>query len=80
MQERGIEALQTLGMAAGEAAHDLNNLWTIILGYAGMLLRSLPKTDPAYGSINEIQLAAERGRKLTRELAERYRAAFPPAP
>jgi hypothetical protein len=36
----------------------------------------LPKDDPSRMAINEIQLAAERGRKLTQDLAARYKAAL----
>jgi two-component system cell cycle sensor histidine kinase/response regulator CckA len=64
---------EALGRAAATTAHDFNNLLTIILGYTSMLLRTLPENDPSRDAINEIQLAAERGRKLTQELAERAR-------
>jgi two-component system, cell cycle sensor histidine kinase and response regulator CckA len=69
--------LEALGRSAGVTAHDFNNLLTIILGYTSLLLRTMPENDPARASINEIQLAAERGRKLTQELLARYRAALP---
>jgi two-component system cell cycle sensor histidine kinase/response regulator CckA len=70
--------LEALGHSAGVTAHDFNNVLTVILGYTSMLLRTLPANDPSRGAIEEIQLAAERGRNLTRELADRYKAALPP--
>ena len=70
--------LEALGRSAGVTAHDFNNLLTVILGYTSLLLRTLPADDPSRSAIGEIQLAAERGRKLTQELADRYRAALPP--
>jgi two-component system, cell cycle sensor histidine kinase and response regulator CckA len=66
---------EAIGRSAGVTAHDFNNLLTIILGYTSLLLRTLPENDPSRASIEEIQLAAERGRKLTQELSARYKAA-----
>jgi two-component system, cell cycle sensor histidine kinase and response regulator CckA len=71
------QQMEALGRTAGVTAHDFNNLLTIILGYTSLLLRTLPQGDPSRTAIEEIQLAAERGRKLTQELMERYRAALP---
>lgn len=70
------EQLEAIGRAAGVTAHDFNNLLTIILGYTSLLLRTLPKDDPSRNFIDEIQLAADRGRKLTQELSARYKAAL----
>jgi len=67
--------MEAVGRAAGVTAHDFNNLLTIIMGYTSLLLRTLPEGDPSRDAINEIHLAAERGRKLTQELAARYKAA-----
>ena len=72
--------MEAVGRAAGVTAHDFNNLLTIILGYTSMLLRTLPQSDPSRMAIAEIQLAAERGQKLTQELADRVRAARPSPP
>lgn len=70
--------MEALGRTAGVTAHDFNNVLTIILGYTSMLLRTLPPNDPSRSAIQEIQLAAERGRLLTQDLAARYKAALPP--
>lgn len=66
---------EALGRSASVTAHDFNNLLTIILGHTSLLLRTLPANDPSRHSLEEIQLAAERGRKLTQELSARYKAA-----
>ena len=72
------QQMEAVGRAAGIVAHDFNNLLTIILGYTSLLLRTLPEGDLSRAAINEIQLAAERGRKLTQDLSARYKAALPP--
>jgi len=70
--------MEALGRTAGVTAHDFNNILTIILGYTSMLLRTLPAEDASREAITEIQKAAERGRKLTQDLAGRYKAALKP--
>jgi signal transduction histidine kinase len=70
--------MEALGRTAGVTAHDFNNLLTIILGYTSLLLRTLPPADPSRDAINEIQIAAERGRALTADLAARHQAALAP--
>lgn len=72
------QQMEAVGRAAGVIAHDFNNLLTIILGYTSLLLRTLPQADPSRAAISEIQLAAQRGRQLTQDLAARYKAALPP--
>jgi two-component system cell cycle sensor histidine kinase/response regulator CckA len=67
---------EALGRDAGVTAHDFNNLLTVILGYTSLLLRTLPADNPSHAALSEIQAAAERGRKLTQELAVRYQAAM----
>jgi signal transduction histidine kinase len=73
-----LRQMEAVGRAAGAAAHDFNNVLTIIMGYTSMLLRTLPQNDPSRMAIAEIQQAAERGRKLALDLADSYRAALPP--
>ena len=73
---RESQKMAAVGQLAATFAHDFNNLLTIILGYTSLLLRTLPPENPSRDAINEIQLAAERGRKLTQDLLTRYRAAL----
>jgi two-component system, cell cycle sensor histidine kinase and response regulator CckA len=73
-----LRPMEAVGRTAGAAAHDFNNVLTIIMGYTSMLLRTLPRDDPSRMAIAEIQQAAERGSKLALDLAESYKAALPP--
>jgi two-component system, cell cycle sensor histidine kinase and response regulator CckA len=67
-QFRQAQKMEAVGTLAGGIAHDFNNLLTTILGYAGLVLRSLPPTDPIAKDIQEIQEAANQAALLTRRL------------
>lgn len=56
------------GRLAGRIAHDVNNLLAVILGYAELMLDSLPAGDPLRVAAEEVRQAALRGSRLTREL------------
>jgi signal transduction histidine kinase/CheY-like chemotaxis protein len=56
--------LESIGRLAGGIAHDFNNLLTVVLGSAH-LLRHQPENDDL---IEGIQLAAQRGAELTKQL------------
>ncbi len=64
-QSRKLEAL---GQLAAGVAHDFNNLLSPILGLSGMAAAELPPENPLREDLQEIRLAAERGRDLTRRL------------
>ena len=49
-------------------AHDFNNLLTAVIGYANVLLHELPKEGPLTEKVLQINRAAERAAKLTRQL------------
>ncbi len=65
---RGRHRLEALGRLASSVAHDFNNLLTVILGYNGFLLDSLPPSDPRWLEADEVRKAAQRGANLTRQL------------
>jgi signal transduction histidine kinase/CheY-like chemotaxis protein len=68
---RAEEALtQGLRRLAGGVAHDFNNLLTVILGHSeSLLLRGDPGGDPvSTPRLGQIELAAERAARLTRQL------------
>jgi signal transduction histidine kinase/ActR/RegA family two-component response regulator len=67
-RERLVHAqrLDSLGQLAGGVAHDFNNLLQVILGYCGLMGAKV--TPDGHEPLGQIQLAAERGADLTRQL------------
>ncbi len=62
------QKMESVGRLAGGVAHDFNNMLSVILGYAQMVL---DKTDPAcqtYADVKEIQSAGVRSANITRQL------------
>ncbi len=70
------QRLEGLGQLAGGVAHDFNNVLAIILNHAGLiqedLAKVLPDSDDRWASlrrdVEQIQHAAERAARLTRQL------------
>ena len=62
------QKLESVGRLAGGIAHDFNNLLGAILGYADLVLATLPEDDPVREDIEEIAKAGERASRLTRQL------------
>ncbi len=70
-QRRHLEQAQrvdAIGRLAGGVAHDLNNILTAVLGYAGMLEQFLPKESQERQFAHEIRRAAERASALSSQL------------
>src|SRR4051794_21122540 len=66
-QLRQAQKMEAVGQLAGGIAHDFNNLLTVISGYAE-IARHRIGAGPGAGDLREIQRAAERAARLTRQL------------
>jgi PAS domain S-box-containing protein len=62
------QKMQTVGTLAAGIAHDFNNLLTAILGFADMLAASLPPGTEDHEAAVSIQVAAQRGTQLVRQI------------
>ncbi len=67
-QYRQAQKMEAIGRLTGGVAHDFNNLLTSMMGYAGLILQTLPPDDPARRDIEGIQKTAERAANLTHQL------------
>ncbi|HEX4445935.1 MAG TPA: PAS domain-containing protein, partial [Polyangiaceae bacterium] len=62
------QRLEAIGRLAGGVAHDFNNMMTVVIGTAEVLLRRLGPTDPMRSDLGDIVGAAERAALVTRQL------------
>jgi PAS domain S-box-containing protein len=69
------QRLESLGQLVGGVAHDFNNLLTVITGFTDLLadqVRELtqpgPRQEPLLADLGQVQGAAQRSIKLTRQL------------
>lgn len=62
------QRMESVSRLAGSIAHDVNNLLTIILGFADIASTEIEATDPANKSLQQIRQAAERACDLTKRL------------
>jgi two-component system cell cycle sensor histidine kinase/response regulator CckA len=67
-QLRMAQKMEAIGRLSGGIAHDFNNLLGVIIGYSGVLKKSMDKSQPAYEYAAEIEKAGQRAASLTRQL------------
>ncbi len=63
------QRLQIMGAMTGGIAHEFNNMLTPIMGYADMLMDSLPPTSEEYDNAKEIFEASEKARDIIRQIS-----------
>jgi len=70
-QLRHAQKMEALGQLAGGVAHDFNNMLTVILGNAAILLNGLQKVTGSHqmmDTVSQIRQAGEHASDLTRRL------------
>ncbi len=70
------QRLETLGMVAGQVAHDLNNVLVSILTDAALLVEELTPGDPIRERLSAIAIAGRDARALTRQLVRQASASL----
>ncbi|MGM0432337.1 MAG: PAS domain S-box protein [Spirochaetota bacterium] len=70
LQEQFIQSqkMDAVGRLAGGVAHDYNNMLSVMIGYAELVLERVDKTSSVYRDVTEILNAANRSAELTRQL------------
>ena len=62
------QRMEGIGRLAGRVAHDFNNVMTVILGYADLVLNSQDIAEEARAALTEIKKSAEGGAAIARQL------------
>ncbi len=67
-QLRHAQKLETIGTLAGGIAHDFNNTLSAILGFSAAARNDLPRDSLIREDLDEVILAANRGRDMVRQI------------
>ena len=67
-QLRHAQRLEALGRLAGGVAHEVNNMMTIVLGFADLLAQAPELTEEHRGDVHHVIEAAERASTVSRQL------------
>ncbi|MDZ7664364.1 MAG: PAS domain S-box protein [Desulfotignum sp.] len=62
------QKMESVGRLAGGVAHDFNNMLGVILGHLELAMEKAEQNHDLYDDLNEIQNAANRSVKLTKQL------------
>jgi two-component system cell cycle sensor histidine kinase/response regulator CckA len=73
---RQAEKLEALGRLAGGVAHDINNMMTVVLGCADLVIDRLTPDDPNRMLLGELKAAANRSTTIVRQLLAFSRKQF----
>ncbi len=70
LEEQLIQSqkMESVGRLAGGVAHDFNNMLSVILGFAELSQCRLSDTDALAKNLEQIIIAAEKSRDITRQL------------
>jgi len=70
MEEQFLQSqkMEAVGILAGGVAHDFNNMMTIIIGNAELMLMTVHKDESLRRGIEDIKMAGEKAAALTRQL------------
>jgi PAS domain S-box-containing protein len=68
IQLRQAQKVEAVGQLAGSIAHDFNNILSVVVGYADLVLGSFAPGIAGRDEVEEIRKAALRGAELTRQL------------
>lgn len=58
------EAMDSLGIVAGEIAHDFNNILSLIFGYVEMAMAEIPEDSRARSDLEHVLAAGDRAKEL----------------
>lgn len=65
-----IRQQELLGSMAGNLAHELNSLFTAILGYAELVQNALPSHSQPFADLTRLQAATQQAARLTRQMLD----------
>jgi len=67
-QMEQVQKLEAVATLSGGLAHNFNNLLTVIMGLANLIMAKIGPDHPFYSDLKEIELQVQAGRELTENL------------